>query len=242
MGNGTSKKGGAATTAPAPTGPTNRHEALAAMQAAGLRSENGKLEHLMDAMGDKNAVDFANTILDLEDRFGVSAETKLKYGYFNKNDQGGFADAHVASHVYEPGWQILRVNVDYYNESNRAKKDAQDQANHDSGWFMPKAAGVSSISYTAAHEFGHAVSNMLAQRKIPKGSYKKSGTIEAGFKKSIMSRAVKMGATEHDLSRYGKKNSAEFFAEAFANAYSGAPNKIGMAMQGWLRDQGFAKA
>lgn len=38
------------------------------------------------------------------------------------------------------------------------------------------------------------------------------------------------------MSNYGRSNSYEFFAEAFANAHLGAPNAIGLAMRDYLRD------
>lgn len=43
---------------------------------------------------------------------------------------------------------------------------------------------------------------------------------------------------KENLSKYGKKSKAEFFAEVFANSQLGAPNELGIAMQEWLKGQG----
>jgi hypothetical protein len=43
-----------------------------------------------------------------------------------------------------------------------------------------------------------------------------------------------------NISKYGRSNDQEFFAECFANAMCGSPNELGIAMQEWLRRQGYA--
>jgi hypothetical protein len=42
-----------------------------------------------------------------------------------------------------------------------------------------------------------------------------------------------------NLSRYGRTNKAEFFAEVFANSQLGNPNELGLAMIEWLKQKGF---
>ena len=42
-----------------------------------------------------------------------------------------------------------------------------------------------------------------------------------------------------NISLYGKSDSAEFFAEVFANSQCGNPNELGDAMNEWLRRQGY---
>jgi hypothetical protein len=42
-----------------------------------------------------------------------------------------------------------------------------------------------------------------------------------------------------NISRYGKSDSEEFFAEAFANSQCGKPNELGNAMNEWLRRKGY---
>lgn len=44
-----------------------------------------------------------------------------------------------------------------------------------------------------------------------------------------------------NISRYGRTNYAEFFAEVFANSQLGAPNELGKAMLVWLERKGLVK-
>jgi hypothetical protein len=44
-----------------------------------------------------------------------------------------------------------------------------------------------------------------------------------------------------NLSRYGRTNKAEFFAEVFANSQLGEPNELGKAMNIWLDKKGLVK-
>ncbi len=44
-----------------------------------------------------------------------------------------------------------------------------------------------------------------------------------------------------NISRYGKSNKAEFFAEVFANSQLGNPNELGKAMNTWLKQKGLIK-
>lgn len=46
---------------------------------------------------------------------------------------------------------------------------------------------------------------------------------------------------DKSLSRYGKTNKAEFFAEVFANSQCGEPNDLGKAMNMWLEAKGLVK-
>ncbi len=42
----------------------------------------------------------------------------------------------------------------------------------------------------------------------------------------------------NNISRYGKTNDAEFFAEVFANSQLSKPNELGKAMNIWLEKRG----
>lgn len=48
----------------------------------------------------------------------------------------------------------------------------------------------------------------------------------------------KKSTIKRDMSDYGKSKDGEFFAEAFANAFCGAPNTYGKAMLKWLEKEG----
>ena len=61
------------------------------------------------------------------------------------------------------------------------------------------------------------------------------------MKQELISEAKKIDAKstiKRDMSDYGKSKDGEFFAEAFANAFCGAPNTMGKAMLKWLEKEG----
>lgn len=96
------------------------------------------------------------------------------------------------------------------------------------GFKMPTDGSLMSAArYTITHEYGHLMHNALAQ-KTGRTEYQ----LANDFKHFAEQR---YNATNDDISRYGRTNSQEFFAEVFANANSGNPNRLGRAMQEWLR-------
>lgn len=99
-------------------------------------------------------------------------------------------------------------------------------------WFMPTATYK---SYTFTHEFGHLVENYLLRgRNTDAGANRiMNGIIDIAIQQSKLSRQ-KVTAL---ISTYGKKNSREFFAETFANAFSGKPNALGKAMKTYLKGE-----
>ncbi|MCR5583488.1 MAG: hypothetical protein K6F70_07805 [Eggerthellaceae bacterium] len=85
---------------------------------------------------------------------------------------------------------------------------------------------LSAARYTITPEYGHLMHNAIS---------KLTGKSKYEVFREVRGLAVrKNGATRRDLSDYGHTNYHEFFAEAFANANSGAPNAIGQAMNDHL--------
>lgn len=97
-----------------------------------------------------------------------------------------------------------------------------------SGYKMPTDGSLMTAArYTITHEYGHIMHNAISQR---------TGKSETQIFHEIKRLAeTKYGASTDDVSRYGRTNSHEFFAEAFANANSGNPNPVGLAMREYLR-------
>ncbi len=101
-------------------------------------------------------------------------------------------------------------------------------------------------NYIATHEFGHALENNIINT-MKKKEANQAWANTKGYRKyqedNIMSEISKIAkATDPNfkitdyISRYGKKNSSEFFAECFANAFCGEPNILGKSMIKYLKD------
>lgn len=98
-----------------------------------------------------------------------------------------------------------------------------------SGHFMP---AKSTKLYTIDHEFGHVVENyILRKRNTDAGAML---TLRDIMNIAKSEYGVDMKIYQQTVSRYGKANAREFFAEAFANAHGGKPNVIGLAMRKYL--------
>ena len=111
---------------------------------------------------------------------------------------------------------------------NISKLVSSQRGMEESGFKMPTDGSLlSDARYTVTHEYGHLLHSALTQ-KTGKTEYQ----LAREFKEFAERR---YNATNEDVSRYGHTNSAEFFAESFANANSGNPNRIGRAMREWLR-------
>lgn len=87
--------------------------------------------------------------------------------------------------------------------------------------------------YAFNHEFGHVVENYLLRARNTDAAANAVRRDIIGIAKS------KFDLSDDEvinlISGYGKQNSREFFGEAFANLHSGKPNKIGRAMEEYLK-------
>lgn len=120
-----------------------------------------------------------------------------------------------------------------------SKHNAIHRKDEASGWSMPTDGSVKSVSrYTITHEYGHILQTSMYQQAKKSGFKGTEGQYARSAANQITSHAQKRyGATQKHVSQYGSHNTAEFFAEAFANANSGKPNAIGKATSDWLKKQ-----
>lgn len=125
---------------------------------------------------------------------------------------------------------VINLNIRYYGSIKKLlnitfKKSKQK-------WFMPTSTYK---GYTFIHEFGHLVENYLLRGRNTDAAADR-------IKNAIMDIAVQQSGLNAKkvaslLSKYGTKNSREFFAETFANAFSGKPNALGKAMKTYLKGE-----
>lgn len=107
------------------------------------------------------------------------------------------------------------------------------------GNFMPFGKSrKEAVAYTVTHEYGHMVQNIMYSNYKGNRSFNSySNNVAMGIIATAR-RKYGMSNIEH-ISRYGLRSPQEFFAEAFANAHSSTPNAVGLAMQDFLRKQGY---
>lgn len=120
--------------------------------------------------------------------------------------------------------------------SNITRMNAAQREMERIGWSMPTDGKVKSLArYSITHEYGHLTESALFLKARSSGSTGTEGQDARARVSAILKIAKGYGATREDVSHYGRQNSYEFFAEAFANAHSGKPNAIGRAMSEYLK-------
>lgn len=132
------------------------------------------------------------------------------------------------------------LNFSIGNMGNAGKLVDMTKKGQRTGWFMPSGTTRKQlIGYTVTHEYGHMVQNVLYSKS-------KTSLTHAEYANAVRSEVKQIAKARYGyrdgskaISKYGQKNSREFFAEAFANANSGRPNSIGRAMGDWLKKKGF---
>ena len=206
------------------------------------------------------AIDCTKQLHNLEQTFGA---VKKSTGSICSVSGGRATDAYVGAKVTDPTNQNLSLCPIAFNsyKSNVAETLSQIE----SGYIMPALKENASI-YTVTHEYGHMVQNTVIKKAMEDyGLEKLKATIDYSKKteKAIFKQYKKIWAdTEKrccaeildiakeanvnfklgdNISRYGRTNYAEFFAEVFANSQLGAPNELGKAMLVWLERKGLVQ-
>lgn len=158
------------------------------------------------------------------------------------------------------GEHTIKLSTNYLDDMGKYIKSQKEQiANH---WKMP-VSEVNLGRYTATHEMGHCIENMILNEHIQDNQIEYREMVQQAiyernpvkyinrwykkFKDDIRKEIVanarkkdrKMKVTEL-VSDYGKTNSDEFFAEIFAHsqlADSDQMNVLGQAMLEWLEER-----
>lgn len=257
-------------------------EVNSALSKAGFKVDSS----FMNKVDKRLAIDNANQLLSLEDKFGVLKNTKVTV----KAKENTNVIAAVGVNPTNPAAQNLYFSTNYFHSKDKLvethkrcqTKDASGKAHH-----MPCAEGKDTV-YTVTHEYGHLLQNMLIAQRFKKDGWKESKPdafldldgaantaseyfargysfakaqekgrqvytkwyndrfkeVAATCRKEILAIAKKNNRKfkkDDFISKYGKKNDNEFFAEVFANSQLGAPNELGIAMQQWLKQKGLVQ-
>ena len=248
---------------------SNKATAAAKRAKESLSRTNERV--LVDIVGFKNvdqsfkkidkrlANDATNQLKKLDSKFGVIKNSESTI----TSIASGKAEAYVSSSITRPEVQTLSLCPKYYENYSSHIKTIKSQIA--SNWSMPIDEKNLSV-YDVTHEYGHMLQNVLLQQKMQeygedklkasinsygttvKEKYREYFKIRNDFAKECYSEIVAI-AKETDntfnlsenISRYGKSDYQEFFAEVFANSQLGKPNALGHAMNKWLERKGITK-
>lgn len=204
------------------------------------------------------AIDATNQLMKLEKKFGVVHRSSGSICSESLKN----AEAYVSSTRTTPLNQSLSLCPKYFKNSSEHIRTLISQ--RDNNWSMPFADEYASV-YDVTHEYGHMIQNMLIQdrqiskgwsadnafqfydrtKKTPKAMFRWYSNVRKEVQDECFTEIVAI-ATENNaefslvdnLSKYGRTNKAEFFAEVFANSQLGDENELGKAMNEWLKRKG----
>lgn len=206
------------------------------------------------------AIDCTKQLHNLEQTFGA---VKKSTGSICSVSGGRATDAYVGAKVTDPTNQNLSLCPIAFNSYKSNVTETLSQI--ESGYIMPALKENASI-YTVTHEYGHMVQNTVIKKamedygleklkasidyskKTEKARLKQYKKIWADTEKRCCAEILDIAKEANvnfklgdNISRYGRTNYAEFFAEVFANSQLGAPNELGRAMLVWLERKGLVK-
>lgn len=206
------------------------------------------------------AIDCTKQLHNLEQTFGA---VKKSTGSICSVSGGRATDAYVGAKVTDPTNQNLSLCPIAFNSYKINVAETLSQI--ESGYIMPALKENASI-YTVTHEYGHMVQNTVIKKamedygleklkasidyskKTGKAIFKQYKKIWADTEKKCCAEILDIAKEANvnfklgdNISRYGRTNYAEFFAEVFANSQLGAPNELGKAMMVWLERKGLVK-
>lgn len=144
---------------------------------------------------------------DVRDQYGVTVE-ELEVADIGGRKGGG-------TMAYYDSNGNLAVNRKYFDAN---KMNQAYDACVDSGWH-PKRGNKSGLEATAAHEYGHRLTDVAGQ-KIGNGAWsldKTSNQIMSEAKNRLGAKSVE--DVRKGISGYGQSSNAEAIAEAFADVY-----------------------
>lgn len=230
---------------------TNKQEAFVSLQET-FTDVDKKILKFDEAL----LVDNVNKFNELNDRFGAVTKVNNSIEAVNKR-----YIASVSSAYYNPKDNInFNLTSKYYKDADLLK-DVEFRG-REQFFSMPFSDENWSVN-TITHEYGHAIEAKVVSKRLRK-QYTEMGfnydtdSVEilkdfSGLKRSykrhendIRNEILDIAKSNNpnfdllkNLSEYGRTNSAEFFAEVFANSQCGQPNELGKAMELWLTKEGY---
>lgn len=206
------------------------------------------------------AVENTKQLYALEQKFGAVGQST---GSICSVSSGKDTVAYVRGTLKDPTNQNLSLCPGAYHSYKDMVSTTLGEIERN--WAMPAQKENAAI-YSVTHEYGHMLENTIIKKameeygldkleksidytkKTPKAVFKQYYKIQSETEKKCCAEILDIAKETNvnfkisdNLSRYGKTNYAEFFAEVFANSQLGAPNELGKAMLVWLERKGLVK-
>lgn len=206
----------------------------------------------MNKMPNELFVSLTNKFLELDNKFGVATKGLV----FEMNDIQEFANTNIS--IFTGNAKKITFSTNFFSSKEKliAQKEFAISLN-----FSTKVANDQIINATLIHEYGHIlfakVLNMrgggskieeylkhllkskLSRKEITKEISLYNLTLYQEIVDEIFNIACKEDSFDtiyDEMSINGNLVPVEWLAEAFCNAYGGAPNKIGRATQKYLEE------
>ena len=207
-------------------------------------------ELLADGISQKALREITDRLVELEREYDVSEYRKgegvdIDYGtLFSESGfpLSGSVAAQTESYLGDMVQTITFNSKNSYERLNSAIESMRTKG--DTVPYDPKT--TTPWQYIATHEYGHALQHAILTRQGIDTRYRRSNAVANHRSKIIKYAEGHNGgkSVSEQMSKYGATSPDEFFAEAFTNAHSGAPNAIGKGMMDFLADmrkQGYLK-
>lgn len=227
---------------------SSREEADALLKELGF----GHISGGTNKINEQVYIDTVNRLSELNARFkAITPDMEFATGKMN-------SVAYVRHTYGKAGSDMLKLSTNFYKETDTALRYGAEGAT--ALWAEGKQAHWMPVSddflttCSITHEYGHILQNFLIFTPDVTKKYNDyrgqsmywqatkfiddtEKTIKKKHKDEIIEIAKGLDPNfdlEKNLSTYGHKNTSEFFAECFMNAFCGAPNTLGRAMMIWL--------
>ena len=252
------------------TGKQNIETASTIEEARSLLTDKIGFREIEDSfkkVNDDLAIANTNQLNRLEQKFGAIHESTSTICAENGTGKAKNAIAYVSSGRATPTNQNLSLCPKWYKD--KAKFIEEERKAVENFWSMPCAMTDEEIQiYSVTHEYGHMLQHILVKRRFEQDGWlvdkpmtflnMKSRSRNAMFKwynqrrKAVedecFDEIIAIAKDKNpdfvltdNLSRYGRTDKAEFFAEVFANSQLSKPNELGEAMNIWLKRKGLIK-
>jgi len=206
-----------------------------------LQTMFGKVSKDTKDFDEKLLVDNVNQLSKLEKKFGVlggigNTEFDTRKGSYIGKATGFTQKGKMVKAKITLNKEDFKSYKDMITNEARRQKIVNGKS-----WHMPCNPDEFGI-YTATHEYGHILTYSILDKRGAWSSNSARIKEYDNMYNEIVNIAKKNNPgfdITKNLSEYGMKKKAEFMAEVFANSQLSKPNELGLAMQEWLKKEGF---